>query len=124
VNPHNLHVLINHLRAATFELPVPATERFGIDETPTLLDVLQEDGYLRHADDDRYYWSHDNFPASDFSLRSGAPENVVIVDTTGDRNRVLGEIDLFAAPLLVHEKAFFILQGVQFDVVRLDWEER
>ncbi|HEX6655449.1 MAG TPA: DEAD/DEAH box helicase, partial [Candidatus Limnocylindria bacterium] len=124
INPDNLHVLINHLRAASFELPVPATERFGIEETPTLLDVLEEDGYLRHADDDRYYWSHDNFPASDFSLRSGAPENVVIVDTTGDRHRVLGEIDLFAAPLLVHEKAIYIHQGVQFHVDRLDWDER
>jgi DEAD/DEAH box helicase domain-containing protein len=124
VNPDNLHVLINHLRAASFELPVPATERFGIDETPTLLDVLEEDGYVRHADDDRYYWSHDNFPASDFSLRSGAPENVVIVDTTGDRHRVLGEIDLFAAPLLVHEKAIYIHQGTQYHVDRLDWAER
>jgi DEAD/DEAH box helicase domain-containing protein len=124
VNPDNLHVLINHLRAASFELPVPSSERFGIDETPTLLDVLEEDGYVRHADDDRYYWSHDNFPASDFSLRSGAPENVVIVDTTGDRHRVLGEVDLFAAPLLVHEKAIYIHQGVQHHVDRLDWEER
>jgi DEAD/DEAH box helicase domain-containing protein len=124
VNPDNLHVLLNHLRAASFELPVPATERFGIDETPTLLDVLEEDGYVRHADDDRYYWSHDNFPASDFSLRSGAPENVVIVDTTGDRHRVLGEVDLFAAPLLVHEKAIYIHEGVQHHVDRLDWGER
>ncbi|HEY7847154.1 MAG TPA: DEAD/DEAH box helicase [Candidatus Limnocylindria bacterium] len=124
VNPDNLHVLLNHLRAASFELPVPATERFGIEETPTLLDVLEEDGYLRHADDDRYYWSHDNFPASDFGLRSGAPENVVIVDTTGDRHRVLGEVDLFAAPLLVHEKAIYIHEGVQHHVDRLDWDER
>ena len=124
VNPDNLHVLLNHLRASTFELPVPATERFGLDETPMLLDVLQEDGWIRRADDDRYYWSHENFPASDFSLRSGAPENVVIVDTTGDRHRVLGEIDLFAAPLLVHEKAIYMHQGVQFHVDRLDWEER
>ncbi|MGZ8474662.1 MAG: DEAD/DEAH box helicase [Candidatus Limnocylindria bacterium] len=124
VNPDNLHVLLNHLRASSFELPVPASERFGIDETPTLLDVLQEDGYLRRADDDRYYWSHENFPASDFSLRSGAPENVVIVDTTGDRHRVLGEIDLFAAPLLVHEKAIYLHQGVQHHVDRLDWDER
>jgi DEAD/DEAH box helicase domain-containing protein len=124
VNPDNLHVLLNHLRAASFELPVPAAERFGIEETPTLLDVLEEDGYLRHADDDRYYWSHDNFPASDFSLRSGAPENVVIVDTTGDRHRVLGEVDLFAAPLLVHEKAIYIHEGVQHHVDRLDWDER
>jgi DEAD/DEAH box helicase domain-containing protein len=124
VNPDNLHVLLNHLRASSFELPVPATERFGIDETPTLLDVLEEDGYLRRAEDDRYYWSHENFPASSFSLRSGAPENVVIVDTTGDRNRVLGEVDLFAAPLLVHEKAIYIHEGVQYHVDRLDWDER
>jgi DEAD/DEAH box helicase domain-containing protein len=124
VNPDNLHVLLNHLRASSFELPVPAAERFGIDETPALLDVLEEDGYLRRAEDDRYYWSHENFPASSFSLRTGAPENVVIVDTTGDRNRVLGEVDLFAAPLLVHEKAIYIHEGVQFHVDRLDWDER
>jgi DEAD/DEAH box helicase domain-containing protein len=124
VNPDNLHVLLNHLRASSFELPMPAAERFGIAETPALLDVLEEDGYLRRAEDDRYYWSHENFPASSFSLRSGAPENVVIVDTTGDRNRVLGEVDLFAAPLLVHEKAIYIHEGVQYHVDRLDWDER
>jgi DEAD/DEAH box helicase domain-containing protein len=124
VNPDNLHVLVNHLRASTFELPVPAAERFGIDETPTLLDVLEEDGYIRHADDDRYYWSHENFPASAFSLRSSSQENVVIVDTTGDRHRVLGEVDLFAAPLIVHERAIYIHEGVQHHVDRLDWEER
>jgi DEAD/DEAH box helicase domain-containing protein len=124
VNPDNLHVLLNHLRASTFELPVPAAERFGIDETPTLLDVLEEDGYVRHADDDRYYWSHENFPASAFSLRSSSQENVVIVDTTGDRHRVLGEVDLFAAPLIVHTRAIYIHEGVQHHVDRLDWEER
>ena len=124
VNPDNLYVLLNHLRASSFELPMPAAERFGLDETPMLLDVLQEDGWIRRADDDRFYWSHENFPASDFSLRTGAPENVVIIDTTGDRHRVLGEIDLFAAPLLVHEKAIYIHQGVQHHVDRLDWEER
>jgi DEAD/DEAH box helicase domain-containing protein len=124
VNPDNLYVLLNHLRASSFELPVPAGERFGIDETPTLLDVLAEDGYVRRAADDRYYWSHENFPASTFSLRTGAPENVVIVDTSGDRHRVLGEIDLFAAPLLVHPKAIYIHEGVQYHVDVLDWEER
>ena len=96
----------------------------GSMRRPTLLDVLEEDGYVRRADDDRYYWSHENFPASAFSLRSGAPENVVIVDTTGDRHRVLGEVDLFAAPLLVHEKAIYIHEGVQHHVDRLDWDER
>ncbi len=124
VNPDNLHLLLDHLKASAFELPVPAAERFGLDETATLLEVLAEDGFLLRAGDDRYYWSQENFPASAFSLRSAAQENVVIVDTTGDRHRVIGEVDLFAAPMLVHEQAIYIHAGVQFHVDRLDWAER
>ena len=37
---------------------------------------------------------------------------------------MLGEVDLFAAPLLVHEKAIYIHEGVQYHVDRLDWDER
>jgi len=124
VNPDNLHLLLDHVKASAFELPVPAAERFGIAETGTLLEVLEEDGLLRRADDDRYYWSHENFPASTFSLRSAAQENVVIIDTGGDRHRVIGEVDLFAAPLLVHEQAIYIHEGRQYHVDRLDWDER
>jgi DEAD/DEAH box helicase domain-containing protein len=123
INPDNLHLVLDHLKASAFELPIPAHERFGIDETPTLLDVLSEDGFLRPAED-RYYWSHENFPASSFSLRSAAQENVVIIDTSGDRHRVIGEVDLFAAPMLVHEQAIYIHEGAQFHVDRLDWDER
>ena len=123
INPDNLHLLLDHLKASAFELPVPADERFGLDETSTLLDVLAEDGFLRPAEG-RYYWSHENFPASSFSLRSAAQENVVIIDTTGDRHRVIGEVDLFAAPMLVHDQAIYIHEGVQFHVDRLDWDER
>jgi len=124
INPDNLHLLLDHLKASAFELPVPSGEQFGLPETATLLDVLEEDGFLRRAADDRYYWSHENFPASAFSLRSAAQENVVIIDTTGDRHRVIGEVDLFAAPMLVHEQAIYIHGGAQFHVDRLDWAER
>ena len=124
VNPDNLHLLLDHLKASAFELPIPSVERFGLVETPALLEVLEEDGFLRRADDDRYYWSHENFPASSFSLRSAAQENVVIINTTGDRHRVIGEVDLFAAPMLVHEQAIYLHEGAQFHVDRLDWDER
>jgi len=124
VNPDNLHLLLDHLKASAFELPIPSVERFGLAETPTLLEVLEEDGFLRRAEDDRYYWSHENFPASSFSLRSAAQENVVIINTTGDRHRVIGEVDLFAAPMLVHEQAIYLHEGAQFHVDRLDWDER
>jgi DEAD/DEAH box helicase domain-containing protein len=124
VNPDNLHLLLDHLKASAFELPVPSVEQFGLPETPALLEVLEEDGFLRRAADDRYYWSQENFPASSFSLRSAAQENVVIIDTTDDRHRVIGEVDLFAAPMLVHEQAIYIHEGAQFHVDRLDWDER
>ncbi len=124
VNPDNLHLLLDHLKASAFELPIPSAEQFGLPETATLLEVLEEDGFLRRAGDDRYYWSQENFPASSFSLRSAAQENVVIVDTTGDHARVIGEVDIFAAPMLVHEQAIYIHEGAQFHVDRLDWAER
>ncbi|MFN2483329.1 MAG: DEAD/DEAH box helicase [Candidatus Limnocylindria bacterium] len=124
VNPDNLHLLLAHLKATAFELPVPDRERFGIDETATLLDVLTEDDFVRHADDGRFYWSHENFPASEVSLRSAAQENVVIVDTSEPAHRVIGEVDIFAAPMLVHEQAIYLHQGEQFHVDRLDWDER
>ena len=124
VNPDNLHLLLDHLKASAFELPMPVDERFGIEETGTLLDVLEEDGFTRRAADDRHYWSSENFPASAFSLRSASQENVVIVDTGGPRSRVIGEVELFAAPMLVHEQAIYMHEGVQFHVDRLDWAER
>ena len=55
----------------------------------------REEGHVRQAGDGRWYWSSENFPASEISLRTAAPENVVIIDTTPDRPRVLGEVDLF-----------------------------
>ena len=36
------------------------------------------------------------------------PENVVIIDTTPDRPRVLGEVDLFSAQVLVHKHAIYM----------------
>ena len=124
VNPDNLHLLLDHLKAAAFELPVPEGERFGIEETGSLLDVLEEDGFVRAAADRRHYWANENFPAAEVSLRSAAQENVVIIDTSAPAHRVLGEVDIFAAPMLVHEQAIYLHGGEQYHVDRLDWDER
>ena len=48
----------------------------------------------------------------------------MIIDTTPDRPRVLGEVDLFSAQVLVHEHAIYIHESVQYYVDRLDWGER
>src|SRR5207253_11369857 len=61
-------------------------------------------------------------------------DNVVIVDTTGPAPRtigsehhdgkaqVIGEIDRFAAQVLLHEQAIYLHESKQFQVERLDWE--
>jgi len=124
LDPDNLHVLLAHLRAATFELPFEPGEVFGPAPADDLLAFLAEERHVRQADDGRWYWSSENFPASEISLRTAAPENVVIIDTTPDRPRVLGEVDLFSAQVLVHERAIYIHGSVQYYVDRLEWHER
>ena len=124
LDPDNLHVLLGHLKAACFELPFGVGERFGASEAEPLLAFLAEEGLVRHAGDDRWYWSNENFPASAVSLRAAAQENVVIIDTTPDRPRVIGEVDIFAAQTLVHEDAIYMHESAQFHVDKLDWDER
>ena len=48
----------------------------------------------------------------------------MIIDTTPDRPRVIGELDLFSAQTLVHEDAIYLHESAQFHVDRLDWDER
>ncbi len=124
LDPDNLHVLLAHLRAATFELPFEPGEVFGPGPADDLLAFLAEERHVRQAGDGRWYWSSENFPASEISLRTAAPENVVIIDTTPDRPRVLGEVDLFSAQVLVHERAIYIHESIQYYVDRLEWHER
>jgi DEAD/DEAH box helicase domain-containing protein len=123
-DPDNLHVLLAHLRAATFELPFEPGEVFGPGPVDDLLAFLGEEGQVRQAGDGRWYWSSENFPASEISLRTAAPENVVIIDTTPNRPRVLGEVDLFSAQVLVHEHAIYIHESIQYHVDKLEWGER
>ena len=124
LDPDNLHVLLAHVRCASFELPFTPGEWFGPGPADDLLAFLGEGGHVRQADDGRWYWSSENFPASEVSLRAAAPENVVIIDTTPDRPRVLGEVDLFSAQVLVHQHAIYMHESAQYHVDRLEWGER
>jgi DEAD/DEAH box helicase domain-containing protein len=65
-----------------------------------------------------------SFPAHDISLRSAAQENFVIIDITSNEHRVIGEVDRFSAPTMIHEEAIYIHEGTQFQVEKLDYEEK
>jgi DEAD/DEAH box helicase domain-containing protein len=124
LDPDNLHILLAHVRAAAFELPFEPGERFGEAPADDLLAFLAEEGHVRQADDGRWYWASENFPASEIPLRTAAADNVVIIDTGGPRPRVIGEVDLFGAPTVVHEGAIYLHESRQYHVDRLDWDER
>jgi DEAD/DEAH box helicase domain-containing protein len=124
VDPNNLIIVASHLKCAAFEIPFEDGEGFGLDPVSTgeLLGYLEEQRIVRHKKN-KWYWSEDTYPAEDISLRTAAPGNVVILDTT-QNGRVIGEVDLFAAPVEVYENAIYLHQSVQYTIDRLDLEDR
>jgi DEAD/DEAH box helicase domain-containing protein len=120
VDENNLPILMSHLKCAAFELPFTTEEKFGGDATQQLLGYLRDEKILREING-KYYWMQDIYPADEISLRSANPNNVVIVDTSND-NRLIGEVDLFSAPMLVHKDAIYIHESQQYQVNELDWD--
>jgi DEAD/DEAH box helicase domain-containing protein len=57
-------------------------------------------------------------------LRRILADNVVIIDTSKPRPQVIGEMDQFTAPVLLHEEAVYLHEGAQYHVDRLDWDEK
>jgi DEAD/DEAH box helicase domain-containing protein len=122
INPDNLHILLDHVKCAAFELPFASDERFGEVNVQEVLSVLAEEGFVQLADD-QWNWTHESYPADAVSLRSVSSDNFVIVDTTSGE-RVIGETDYTSAFPMLHEKAIYILEGQLFQVERLDIEGR
>ncbi len=122
-DPDNLIILTNHVRCAAFELPFNRDERFGYSEISEILQFLEEEDVL-YQSDGRYHWMEDAYPAEEISLRSATRENVVIIDTGQPQPRVIGEVDRFSAPMLVHEEAIYMHGGRQYQVEKLDFEEK
>ncbi|HLU23721.1 MAG TPA: DEAD/DEAH box helicase [Bacillaceae bacterium] len=124
INPNNLIILVDHIKCAAYELPFQAGESFGDLEIEDILDFLTEERVL-HRNGNKWFWMNDSFPAHNISLRSASQENVVIIDQTETANvKVIGEMDTFSAMTLLHDEAIYLHQGIQYQVEKLDWEEK
>lgn len=125
VNPDNLLILANHLKCAAFELPFADGDAFGLNpaDTRELLEMIEEAGLLHHTGG-RWHWTNEGFPAEAISLRSASSENVVIIDDVPGAPRIIGEVDRISAPTMLHEEAIYIHEGDQYQVERLDYEEK
>ena len=123
LNPDNLYILMSHVKCAAFELPFEEGDRFGnAAGMEEMLDYLDEEQIVHHVEG-KYHWSAEDFPASEISLRSAAEENFIIIDITDPaHHRVIGEMDRFTAPMLLHENAIYMHEGRQFQVEKLDFD--
>lgn len=125
INPDNLFILLNHLKCASYELPFREGERFGnVEETGELLAYLTDQNILRSVGG-RWYWMAEEFPQAGINLRSASDQNFVIVDITDAKHhRVVGEMDRFTVPMLLHKYAIYMHEGQQYQVEDLDFDDK
>jgi DEAD/DEAH box helicase domain-containing protein len=128
IDPDNLHILVDHIKCAAFELPFTGAEAFGKHDVQEILGLLSEQGLVHlsgEAGDGqaRWAWTNESYPADAVSLRSVSSDNFVIVDITSD-NHVIGETDFTSGPATLHPKAIYIVEGKLFQVEKFDFEGR
>ena len=87
IDPDNLHILVDHVKCAAFELPFSTTEQFGRYDVQEVLAVLAEQGLVHKvgseaqapdaaddpSDDGAWTWTSESYPADAVSLRSVTP---------------------------------------------------
>ena len=125
INPDNLYILLNHIKCAAYELPFEEEERFeDVEDTGELLNYLQDENILRKVAG-KYYWMAEEFPQAGINLRSASDQNFLIVDITDPKkHRVIGEMDRFTVPMLLHQYAIYMHEGTQYQVEQLDFDDK
>ena len=123
LNPDNLYVLLNHFKCAAYELPFRDGETLGnAPGAEEMCEYLEEANIVRHVGD-TWHWQAEEFPASEISLRTAMTENFLINDITNPAHvRVIGEMDRFTVPMLLHENAIYLHEGQQYQVEKLDYD--
>ena len=124
IDPNNLLILLSHLKAAAFELPIQNGEAFGSlswEKAAEFLDYLVDEGILVNRGN-RYFWMADEYPAAQVSLRNAAPSQITLRAQTSERLDTIGIVDYSSALWMVHPEAIYLQEGQQFRVESLDLE--
>jgi DEAD/DEAH box helicase domain-containing protein len=136
IDPMNAHIVLSHVRAAAFELPVRKEDwtQFG-DACGPVLKLLEEDRQVRQQGG-QFFWSGPNYPSADVSLRNiGDDVYTIIIGTSaamaaqGVRipdasSRVIGTIDESGAFQQLHPQAIYIHGGETYFVNELDTRKK
>ena len=118
IDADNPFVAIGHVRCAAHELPLTDTEAglFG-PYTPAVLKVLDENHKVHHTEGAWYHAAAET-PQHEVSLRDYADANVLIEDV--ETNEVLGQVNRFDAPPILHPDAIYMHRGQTYRVLKLD----
>ena len=123
LNPDNPYIFMDHIKCAAFELPFSVSDDPWFPQAGPYLEILEEEGTVRKSGG-RYHWSHQSYPAETISLRSATADNIIIIDITGGKNSVIGEMDRPSAKELLHPHAVYLHRDRQFMVKDLDLDSR
>ena len=67
----------------------------------------------------------EEFPQAGVNLRSASDQNFLIIDITNPKkHRVIGEMDRFTVPMLLHKYAIYMHEGRQYQVEELDFDDK
>lgn len=141
IDPDNPHILAAQLGCAAHELPLDAHdwELFGPSAAavaelmtgsrsdagaPTRTTAEPAADRPLHRSGSKYHWARPEFPHVLTNLRTISNATFSIVDGSGERDIVIGEVDAISAPELIYPEAIYLHQGASFIVRELDWPAR
>jgi len=122
INPDNMTILIDHIKCAAFELPFIKNESFGKEDLSEILNYLSENNVL-FLKGDKWFWTEEGYPADAVSINRISSDNFVVVDRTNGE-KVIAEVGFSSALETLHQKAIYILEGEQFVVEEMDYDNR
>jgi DEAD/DEAH box helicase domain-containing protein len=122
IDANNPLVLLHHIQCAAYESPFKQSEKFGNIEPALVneyLDFLAGEQKI-HLSGNRYFWMSENYPASEFSLRSTSSNAILLQLNQSENPQILGTVDYESALWMVHPQAIYLHEGVTYFVQKLD----
>jgi len=123
VDPDNPHVSVGHVKCAVHELPLHDDEVESLGPyTDVILELLDEDGVVRHIEN-HWYWASSEYPAAGVNLRNIAGPVYTIQDEA-EGERVIGTMDEISALAQLHDHAVYLHGADTYFVNHLDLEQK
>jgi len=122
INPDNMTILIDHIKCAAYELPFIKGEHYGNEDLEEILKYLSDNNIL-FLKGNKWFWTTEGYPADAVSINRISSDNFIVIDRTGEE-KVIAEVGFSSALETLHPKAIYILEGEQYIVEEMDYDNR